>query len=148
VAKCRQFKQLTRHFSEAPVGQGLKTSLFCVYGFEAPSDAKFEENFRAIADVPEAERPDFVVVPQRFVVTAGEYRELSVLGEPESQYRRALEAKYGSDFAGLGYDSVELGSYGDDSLLAWQVWLQSWLKRAGPRNPELTAYLPAPRALG
>lgn len=149
VGKCRRFKTLPRQFSEAPAVPRLKDSLFVLWGFDSPSSETLKNNLQeAFQGVPVAERPDFVVVPGKVVAMSGSYMELAKLGEPGSDHRKALQKQYGPDLVGLPMDLVQLDELGDNALFAWLIWVISWLKRAGPRNSELMAYLPKDRNFG
>lgn len=143
LAKCRRFKSLPRKFSDAPLPPRLTDSLFILWAYEAPSPETVKANLEAeLAGISVDEQPDFVVVPGKLVATSGSYREISKFGQPGSLHRSDLEAKYGKDLEALRTARSEVLELGKNSLLVWLVWFLSWLKRAGPRNPELLSYLP------
>lgn len=149
INKCRRFKSLPRHFSDAPVIPQIKESLFVIWSYESPSSETLKANLRnALSSVPVEEQPDFVIVPGQLVATSGHYRELSTLGYPNSDYRRELQGKYGPCLERLDFDPIQLMECKHDSLLVWLIWILSWLKRAGPRNSELFAYLPPDKVWG
>lgn len=149
VNKCRRFKRLPRHFSEAPTAPRLTDSLFVIWAYECPASETLKANLlQAISDAPPAEQPDFVVVPGRLVATGGLYREIVALGQPGSSYRQNLEHQFGPDLSALAFDPIQVDELGEHSLLIWLVWLLSWLKRAGSRNSELLGYLPEGKVLG
>ncbi len=119
-------------------------SLFILWSFESPSSATLKGNLvELLQDVPVEQQPDFIVVPNKFVVSCGSYRELSGLGHPTSEFRKELMAKYGSDLSKLNFDLMPLYEVGEDSLFVWLIWFLSWLNRAGNRTPELLKYLPS-----
>jgi hypothetical protein len=150
IDKCRRFKRLNRQFSKAPNAPLITDSLFILWSFESPKSETLKKNLvELINAVPISERPDFVVVPGQLVATCGSYREISVLGQPGSSHRLALEKQYGRpNLTGLVFDTVPVSECGSDSLFVWLVWLLSWLKRAGPRNSELVGYLPVDKQWG
>jgi hypothetical protein len=143
LAKCRRFKTLDRQFlisAEAPANQ---SSLFVLWAYDAPAALTAKANLiEALSSVPVNERPDLVVVPDRFVVRCGEYLELSALGQPESPYRRALHQQHGPDLSKLVPECVDVYDLGENSLTAWFVWFDSWLRHAGHRSCDPIRYLP------
>lgn len=143
VAKCRRFKSLERHFSESASTQRISSSLFILWAYDSPSSETAKENIiAAFQPVPPAERPDFVIVPDRLVAISGEYMELCKLGHPTSQHRQALHKHHGPDLGSLLPECAEVNDFGEDSLLAWYVWFDSWLRRAGSRSADPLRYLP------
>lgn len=149
INKCRRFKNLPRHYSEAPVLPHIRESLFVIWSYESPSSETLKANLRdALRSVPTQEQPDFVIVPGQLVATCGHYRELSALGHPNSGYRRELKDKYGANLERLDFDPIQIMECKHDSLLVWLIWILSWLKRAGSRNSELLAYLPSDKVWG
>ena len=142
IAKCRKFKTLPRKWSNAKVGK-QRDSLFILWAFESPKSETLKENLtRLLSDVPVPEQPDFVIVPNQFVMNCGSYRELAVLGHPKSNLRRQIIQQYGEDLKGFKLDRFPLYELKEHSLFIWWIWLLSWLNRAGDRSPELLEYLP------
>jgi hypothetical protein len=134
VAKGRRFKTLRREFLEGTVGQHIRDSLFVIWSFDSPNPEVVKTNLlRALEEVPIAEQPDLVVVPDRLVAHAGTYLQLAKLGQPGSTHRRQLEAQHGPTLSSLKLDPVEVYNLGENSLMAWYLWFDSWLRRAGPR---------------
>ena len=148
VKKCQCFKQLKRRF----VGDGsqrIEDSLFVIWSFDGARAETIKENLvEAVRDVPVGERPDFVVDLNGLVATSGNYLAISRLGQPNSEHRRELEAKYGGDLSGLLPDPVQALDAGANSLLVWYVWFDSWLRHAGARRCDPVAYLPAGQRFG
>ena len=144
VEKCRRFKSLARDFDKAPSPPRITDSLFIVWAFESASVNTAKESIiEALRDVPSAERPDFIIVPDKMIVTASSYFELTRLGQADSTYRAKLSQRLGGDInavLGEGMEFLHLDSY---SLFAWFLWLNSWLKAAGQRSAPLTSYLPS-----
>lgn len=142
VSKCRRFKSLRRDFSDA-FSPRIRDSLFVIWGFESPAAGTFKANLLdALRDVPRDEQPDLLVVLNSLVARAGSYLELSELGEIGSPFRRGLEAKHGPNLSVLVPASAVVYEMGENSLLGWYVWFDSWLRRAGPRLFDPTKYLP------
>lgn len=149
LVKCRRFKTMPRNFADVPAKPRIPDSLFIVWAFDAPSPETVKSNFKqAIEDVPRIEQPDFVVVPDSLVIKSGAYHALAKLGMPGSQYRLELEKKTGGDLAPLLGEGIEVFALGKNSLLAWLVWLTSWLNAAGRRSAPLQSYLPTDEILG
>jgi hypothetical protein len=143
VAKARRFKSLRRIFGIAGEPQRIRDSLFVLWGFDAPSFDTFKQNLTsALVGVPASEQPDLVIVPDRLVARCGTYLELSKIGQPNSQHRADLHAKYGPSLASLLTSSNEVAEFGENSLLAGFVWLDSWLRQAGSRLVDPLVYLP------
>ena len=142
VNKGRRFKSLRRNFCEAGQGQRIRDSLFVIWSFEAASPETLKDNlFQALEEVPRAEQPDLVVVPDMLVARAGSYLELSKLGQPGSPYRTQLQTAHGSNLDALIPEVAEVGEMGENALLAWYVWFDSWLRQAGPRVSDPKEYL-------
>jgi hypothetical protein len=149
IAKGRRFKTLKRRFCEAGAFQRITDSLFVIWAFESPSPSVFKANIlEALAGVPRSEQPDFFIVPDRLVAKSGSYLVLARLGQVGSPYRRELEAQHGGDLASLIPDTVEVDDLGENALMAWYVWFDSWLRQAGARLIDPIAYLPPDQAFG
>ena len=150
VYKCRRFKSLQRRF--CPTGGNLQrtnSTLFVIWGFESPDPITLKVNLVAeLSDVPSAERPDLVVVPDQVVAKSGTYLEIAKIGEPGSQYRRDIESRLSGDLSSVMPDCVEMDNLGENSLLAWYVWFDSWLRQAGSRFTDPIAYLPPNQHFG
>lgn len=144
VQKSRRFKSLRREFCNAGNAQRIADSLVVLWSFDAPRVETFAANYRAaLFGVPVAEQPDLVIVPDRFVARSGAYLELSLLGQPNSQFRQTLQQQHGSDLSHVVPRAAEIADLGEASLLAGYVWLDSWLRQAGTRLADPTKYLPA-----
>lgn len=148
VAKGRRFKSLPRQFCDCGMPQRLRDSLFVIWSFESSSPEVFKKNYiQAMADVPLLERPDLVVVPNGFVAQSGHYLEIAKTGQPGSPFRQALEAEQGQDLSAV-VGEVEVFDLGDNSLLGWYVWFDSWLRQAGYRVSDPVRYIPPDRVFG
>lgn len=149
VEKCRRFKRLPRRFCEAGQGQRIADSLFVIWGFDCPSPSTLKQNLLAsLSSVPRSEQPDFVVVPDRIVARAGNYLELSKFGQPNSSYRAQLHAQHGPNLEALIPEAAEIDDLGENALLAWYLWFDSWLRQAGSRLTNPVAYLPPDQIFG
>ena len=104
--------------------------------------------FTALSGVPRQEQPDLIIVPDRIIARAGAYFEISKLGQPNSPYRAQLHAQYGANLDALIREPAEVGDLGENSLLAWYVWFDSWLRQAGSRLTDPVAYLPQNQIFG
>ena len=151
VRKGRNFKSLTRRFSDDHESQSRKIddSLFIIWAFESPEAVTVKKNLtEALSTVPVDEQPDFIIVPDRLVVQAGQYRRVARLGQPNSEYRRNLEAQHGQDLSSMLGQHAEVYDLRENSLMAWYVWCDSWLRRAGPRVTNPLSYLPSGKQWG
>ncbi|MBE5315170.1 MAG: hypothetical protein H4O13_07185 [Xanthomonadales bacterium] len=141
VAKCRRYKQMRRRFC-TPLQQDK--SLFVIWAFEGPSAETLKVNLsEELAPVPDGERPDLVVVLSGTVAMAGDYREIARLGQPESPYRNQLHARHGADLSTLLPGPIDVVDAGDNALLTWFTWFDSWLRLSDPRLTDPIQYLPA-----
>lgn len=139
VGKCRRFKSLHRSYCKMP---RISDSLFLIWGFDSPSTATFKANLlTALEGVPRSEQPDLILVPDQIVALAGAYLELSVIGRPNSTHRAQLRAQHGPDLEALIAEAASVFELGENSLLAWYVWLDSWLRQAGSRLTDPVSYL-------
>lgn len=143
IAKGRKFKTLKRRFCQAGQGQRLFDSLFIIWAFDSASPETVKSNLKeALKGIPRSEQPDLVVVPDKLVVSAGSYLEVTKLGQVNSAYRMQLHTKHGTDLEKLIPEPFEMGDFKENSLLAWYVWFDSWLRQAGSRHTDPLAYLP------
>jgi hypothetical protein len=145
IQKCRRFKTLNRSFVETLEWQTpVDESLFVLWAYESASPQTTKENLvQALHEVPPSEQPDLIIVLGQMVGLSGSYLEAARIGRPGSQYRSALEAKFGQhDLRHLIPEPLELWDLGDNALLAWFTWFDSWLRRAGPRAYDPVLYCP------
>jgi len=139
--KCRRFKRMERKFDEL-VQPRIRESLFIIWAFDSDSNETIKNNILSkIIQIPEEERPDCIVVPGRFYIKMGQYRNLTEYGLEGSQ-----------SFISSGHlkklQDLENGIYmtfwdlGDNSVLVFLLYLLNWLKGAGQRAARLINYLP------
>ena len=152
IKKGRRFKSLPRQalelFNGFPIQRG-EGSLFVIWAFESSEPRTLKGNLiDALSDVPIAEQPDLIIVPEVLVAQSGRYMELTTLGHPNSQYRRSLESKYGQDLSRLVPEPAKVYDLRKNSLMAWYVWFDSWLRHAGPRFYNPISYLPPDEVFG
>ena len=91
--------------------------------------------------MPRSEQPDLIVVPDQFIARAGAYLELSAIGQPNSAHRAQLHAQHGPNLEALIAEPASVFELGENALLAWYVWFDSWLRQAGSRLTDPVAYL-------
>jgi len=143
VAKCRRFKSLPTHFADGLGRRQLDSHLFILWAFEAPSNVTAKTNITAaLHDIPEELQPDFIVVPGRFIVTAGEYRRLSLHGQPGSLVHTQGMARAGGNHLHSRPIPLQMLDLGPNTLAAFLIWVNSWIYAAGPRRPDLVPYYP------
>jgi hypothetical protein len=142
VDKARRFKTMARQFCEAGIAQRIRHSLFVLWSFGAPEPETFKANFSSsLKGIPRNEQPDLIIVPDNFVGRAGDYFELSRLGQPGSAYRDQQASLHESSQLPLAPEINEVAVYKENSLLAGYVWLDSWLRQAGSRLANPLAYV-------
>jgi hypothetical protein len=144
VQKCRRFKTLKRSFIETLEWmRPVEESLFVLWAYESPSPETTKENLlHALHEVPRAEQPDLIVVLGRMVGMSGTYLEFARIGKQGSAHRTGLVTQYGPDLGFLIPEPLELWDCGDNALLAWFTWFDSWLRRVGPRAYDPVLYYP------
>jgi hypothetical protein len=150
IAKGRRFKTLQRRFCNAGQIQRISDSLFVIWAFDAPASTTLKTNLiAALTSVPRSEQPDFIIVPHRIVARAGTYFELSRLGQPGSAHRAHLLSQHGPNLEeALMPDGISLADLGENALLVWYVWFDSWLRQAGIRLTDPNAYIPPDEIFG
>ena len=149
VEKCVKFKSLPRAYGDSFGRQKIAESLFVLWGFDAPTPATLKKNLlEAFTDVPSALRPDFVVVPGHSLTYSGSYLELTILGSPSSDHRRQLLAQGQTLDSYLPPDGLSMLATNNNTILAWLIWVISWLSGAGPRRVNLLNYVPEDHVWG
>ena len=149
VGKCQRFKALPRRFLKGQFPQRSEESLFVIWAYESASPETCAQTIRdELKPVPFKERPDLIVVPGGIVARSGAFLEVATLGQEGSAYRADLIAKHGTDVSHLLGDGVAIADFGDNSLFVFYLWLDSWLRQVGPRQPDLMTYLPPTASFG
>lgn len=144
MKKCQRFKALPRHFIERP-GQQIKDSLFVAWSFEGPSlDTVLKNISSSTAHMPDSALPDFIIVPDKYIITAGSYHALSNYGQPGSVHRVHISSS-GRTIDLRAYDASESNEH---CLMIFFIWVLSWLDSAGPRSANMPAYLPSTSVYG
>lgn len=148
ISKGRRFKALPRRFCEGGEGQRISDSLFVIWGFDCPLPETLINNISScLTGVPVCEQPDFIIVPDRVLIAGGSYLEISHLGQPGSPYRTQLYQEHGPDLSPLIPPTLAM-ELGQNSLLAWYLWFDSWLRQAGSRLTTPSAYIPTDQIYG
>lgn len=141
--KCKRFKSLQRNFASDFGRQNIKESLFVLWAFEGPSVQTAKENIKAeLNNIPPEQQPDFIIVPGSFLVEAGQYYEISVLGQPASAHREKRLAQFCGNLQAALWPGYIVADLGENTLLAWLIWFSSWLHAAGERRAPLNEYVP------
>lgn len=148
VEKCRKFKLLNRDYSSL-AQQNITESLFVLWAFEGPKPETAKINIEsAFKDVPQSERPDFIIVPGSILVRSGHYYELSTIGQAGSQHREQLRQRHNGNEELLLGNGIEVADLGQNALLAFITWYSSWLLGAGSRSAPLQQYLSSSQVFG
>ena len=148
ITKGRRFKSLPRDFLDTGQPVRIADSLFVIWSFESPEAITVKRNLVELLNgITREEQPDLIVVPGCFVAMAGSLHELSRHGQPNSLHRTQLQSQHGGSLPPFGEPPLfyELESH---SLMAWYVWLDSWLRQVGTRHTNPSSYLPPNQILG
>lgn len=143
IEKGRRFKSMRREFCPTGTPQRMEDSLFLIWAFDSAQPSTLKDTLiRELADIELAERPDLIVVPDKLVAMAGTYHETVRLGQPDSPYRREIEANNPAMIETVQDETAVVYDLGKNSLLVWSVWFDSWLRQAGSRFTDPIRYLP------
>lgn len=149
IDKGRTFKRLPRKFCDTWSRQPIRDSLFVIWAFESDSVKTTKARLvNSLRDVPNSERPDFVVIPDRLVAKSGDFLKISRFGQPGSMHRRSLEQAGSFDTTASADNPIEVAQMDQNALLTWFIWFDSWLRQAGPRFVNPALYLPPDRIYG
>jgi hypothetical protein len=144
VEKCKRFKSLKREFCSTGTEQRIKDSLFIIWGFNSPQSSTVKRNFEEMVnDIRIPMRPDLLIVPNQLVGRSGSFLEISTIGQEGSSHRANLQSQYGNNLDNLSQEPIAMYDLSENSLLAWYVWLDSWLRLAGSRINDPSKYLSA-----
>lgn len=147
--KGRRFKTLPREFDTVPVLPKIRDSLFVLWAFESPSPDTVKRNIEsALMSYPRDEQPDFIIVPNKMLVSSGCYRMLSKIGQSDSSQRRLFTRSNPNKTYEEVYGIADFMILGEYSLLTWLIWTTSWLKGAGHRSAPLASYLQKTKCYG
>ena len=149
VQKCRKFKTLPRKFSDHPIPR-IDDSIFTLWAFESPEPQTVKKNLcSALKDIPPKESPDFIIVPGKFLITAGSYHHLVTLGQPNSPFQSGLgQTQYTAIRDKITKESLSFYYLRENSLFVWFFYMTSWLRHAGNRCPNILGYIPNDKILG
>ena len=141
-----RFKQLRRQFLDFARGEGprgLKDSLFIIWAFESAEVDRVEETLlEHMRKVAIHNRPDLIIVPDKFVMLGGSLAELISHTEPDGELMRNLDKQTVLRGSGpLLYGMKKT----PDALLAWFCYLHMWLIQAGARAADPTLYAESER---
>lgn len=142
VEKCKRFKKLNRSYSQVPALPRITESLFVLWAFNGPKEETIKQNILSeFEGLSVDEQPDFIIIPDRVLISAGTYRRLSQFGMPTSPFQQQMlqrypGKKYEEIINPISFDALE-----ENTLFTWLVWLTSWLKGAGNRSAPLESYV-------
>lgn len=149
IKKCIKFKRLKREFQTVPSLPRDVESLFIVWAFNGPAPETLKNNIASYyKDISVDEQPDFIIIPDSALITAGSFRKLSKFGMPGSSHQQKILEKYpGKSYLEI-FEPIEILVLKDNSLLTFLTWLTSWLKGAGVRSAPLELYLEKGKIFG
>jgi hypothetical protein len=149
IAKGQRFKKLKRNFCNAGQMQRISDSLFVIWAFESASPSTLKSSILSAFDgVQLSERPDLILVLESVVARSGSYMCLSKFGQKGSDYQVQQHAELKKKRMAIHVPEVEMFDMGENSLLGWHLWFDSWLRQAGPRLSDPLAYLPEVKEFG
>lgn len=147
ITKCRNFKTLPRYYSTNPKPPISQDSLCIIWGFEGPKPETVLSNIRdLLKDVPVAEQPDIIIIPNSLVITAGSYRQ-AIISQKPSRVRYTMTDSQGRKRE-FSQEPIAGWQLGNNALLASLIWITEWLKNAGNRSPMLSMYIDPEAILG
>lgn len=140
LEKCRCFKNLKRKYDES-IKPRIRESLFIIWAFDSDSNESIKNNLiDKISDIPVNEQPDLIVVPNRFFIKMGQYRELTEYGQEESiEYKTKGYLKKEMDLN--NHKFMTCWDLGENTVLTFILYLTNWIKMAGSRSAYLFDYL-------
>ncbi len=149
INKCIKLKKLTRNYQSVPSLPKIKESLLVIWGFNGPSPETLKENIvNTLNSIPIDEQPDFIIIPDSILITAGSYRRLSCFGMLGSlQEQQVLNENPGKTYEEI-FEPAEFLVLKDNSILVFITWLTAWLKVAGSRSAPLERYLGESKIFG
>lgn len=149
IEKCKRFKMLKRNFSPLPNTPRIKDSLFILWAFNGPSNETIKKNILdCYKNLDIEEQPDFIIIPDKVLVSSGTFKKLSHFGMDGSEFQRGiLKDNPGKSYEEL-FDTVEFLDLGINTLFTWLVWITSWLKAAGTRSAPLESYVDPKKIYG
>ena len=142
INKCIKFKSLRRDYSNIPFPPNISDSLFIIWGFDGLEPYNMKQIImEKIKDIEPQLQPDFIIVPDKYIVTLGTYRSLSYYGQKNSPYY--LSTGKQNEINDRDTNKV-LTFYHikENALLSFIIWLTSWINAAGQRSAPLQSYLP------
>ncbi|MFD2133768.1 DUF6602 domain-containing protein [Pseudogracilibacillus auburnensis] len=149
IEKCVRFKKLKRSFSGVPSYPKINDSLFILWGFEGTSNESIKKNILEEVDKLSIEiQPDFIIIPDRILISMGSYRKLSKYGMEGSPHREAINQQFPDKKYEELFSPYLFSDLGQNSLLNFIVWLSSWLHGAGTRSVPLQSYLEIDKEYG
>ena len=142
IKKCNKFKSLRREYSNIPYPPNIKESLFIIWGFDGLDPHNMKQLIMdKIENMEMQVQPDLIIVPGKYIITLGSYRSLSRYGQENSSYfistgkQKSMEDKETKNILSFSYIK-------DNALLAFIIWLTSWINAAGQRSAPMQSYLP------
>ena len=144
IQKGIRFKQLRRQFLDfASEGPRVKDSLFVIWAFESAEADRAEATLRKqLGKVPMSNRPDLIVVPDKFVMLGGSLMELMSHADPYGESMRNLDEQTVSRGVGPLFYGLKRTP---DALLTWFCYLHMWLVQAGARAADPMLYAESER---
>ena len=147
LEKCKCFKNLKRKFDESTQPR-ITDSLFIIWAFDCDSNESVKSNLiNKISNIPVNERPDMVIVPNRFFIKMGQYRDLTEYGQVGSnEYKTNGYLKKQMDLNNRQF--MTCWDLGENAVMTFILYLTNWLKMAGSRSANLFDYLKPDEVFG
>jgi hypothetical protein len=142
VEKFTKIDRLPRNLV-SELGPKIDDTLYCIFAFSGPDPETLVKYYEQAFARDGARVPDFIVVPNRYIVVGGKYRILAGFGKEGSGMRDDANAPLGNL-----QRFFDLYSAGDETLFIFFHYLQKWLWTAGSRKPNLLAYRPTDKVYG
>lgn len=145
INKCKRFKRLSRDWTNAREARTpldppfIEDSLFLIWAFDGPSNQTIIDNISsAIEGIPTLERPDLILVNDRFCSWSG---SIQLYFQAAVDYFGKRQEMIGEVFNLANHPNIitfECGSY---SLVVFLFFLTQWLQRAAPRWANIMNYM-------
>jgi hypothetical protein len=138
LEKCKKFKTLRRVWTNAKHNALIEDSLFVIWAFDSASTQTTIDNLSsAFAGVPMLQRPDLILVNDRFCAFAG---SLQLLYQGREQYLTKRQQFADTEWNILNQPNLIPFECSSSSLAMFLFFLIMWLQLAAPRAANILNY--------